>query len=379
MNIVSELKAIIAQIESDQIEGEGGAIEKFRTYLRQLLSENYGQYDPDKWSVRWRKVVYDFGKVFRKNNANSFLMVLDDVSGMVSEARDKEVLDFIESEVRLNHFPLSQDGFKEYLLQLLNKYENNPEFKITYCNVLIADGKLPEAIAQSDLAIKIEPSNGVFVERKINFEKDYMRQLISDSKPKQALEYLEKMQKHSYYNENYVYNNFLLTERYRIQDHISWSEKVKGLSDEIAKQTEKERRRLVEVIGIFAAIISFVVIVTDIAINQNFSLSEMLVLMTGMAFVLLIFAFAMSAIFQTKEQLKSLPKIAMPVLLIVALFLLIFISSQGCFSNHENDNNPENAESQTQGVAAQEEDIDVNVEQKTHAKGEGYEAASIDE
>lgn len=98
----NHLNDIIELIKADKIRGANGALQKFITYLDTIQA--IGQFDIDNWRLDWRRKIWSFGQEFQKLNPQHFLKPIDEKLEPVGTT-NKEVLEFIRSEIIVNFLP----------------------------------------------------------------------------------------------------------------------------------------------------------------------------------------------------------------------------------------------------------------------------------
>lgn len=295
-----DLNDIISDIKNGDLNGENGALNKFEKYLLSL--QEIGKYDKEDWNINLRKKIYEFGRVFLKKDGSRFIDMANKVLKIYPDDKT-EIIEFIYSEIIWNFFEIKNEYIGDFFKKLIKKYQNNPEFHHSYANLLRKNGCYVEASQEARLALKIEGDNNVFRTTTFNIEKAYFNLLIEKRKIDRAREIIEKMSG-LIREEDVHFNNMLVIMNDRLNDHIIIDKKIGNINILVANAISKERRRIMEILGIFVAILGFVFTNINIALT-NLGVRDILLLMLGMAIVLVDFMVAVSYLYPSTQNNSS--------------------------------------------------------------------------
>ncbi|QQR84215.1 hypothetical protein IPJ72_03450 [Candidatus Peregrinibacteria bacterium] len=293
--LINEIKKLIIEKE---LQGESGAYKKFEEYVK-YIKKTLGCYEAKKWRKDWRENIYEFGRLFEKNDAGEFIKILS--KEFQDEDESNEVIEFVKSEIIANYFSMDSSFATDYFESIVKKYPTNPEFHYTYSHYLNKSGNYKKAIDECRIAVKIEPSNNDFGNTSFNREKTYFDVQILNGKILEAENQLQEMRNFDHYGSNMIFNNIMVALGDRLNDHKIIEKKIAQIDGIITEKTEEERRKLIEVIGIFVAIMGFIFTNVNIVL-KNLVVKEMMLLMLEMALIFLIFGISISYIFQKEKK-----------------------------------------------------------------------------
>jgi tetratricopeptide (TPR) repeat protein len=310
---VNEVILLIDENKSDE------ALVKFLQYLSNL---KIGQYSSDTWKLEWRKAIYKLGKLFFSKDATQFIYVLK--NHLIQEVSNKEEVEFIYSEILWNYFDAGTDYIGSTIKDLKNKYPTNPEFHHTYSHYLEKNGNFDVAINEAFLAYKIDQKNIEFKITYFNKCKHYFDVLLLKRDIEGAKKVLQLMRKVvPDPNIDHVFNNIIIGLSDRISDHELINQRINSIGEVAKEIVAKERGKLIEVLGFFSAILSFIFVNINIALS-SLPFKQILLLMVGMALILGFFALLISILFSKTQDLKW-SKIYKDVrLILLAIIMLIF-------------------------------------------------------
>jgi tetratricopeptide (TPR) repeat protein len=323
------LSEIIELVKVNKIDGENEALQKFTLYLDTIQS--IGPFDLDNWRINWREKVWALGEEFKRINPNKFLQIIDGKL-LLSEIRNKEVIHFIRSEIAFNFLPDIE--CKKILESLIEKYPLNPEFRHTLGHYYGSESKLLEAINEYKLALKIDPNNRVFLKNRFTTEYDYLNKLISEGEFQKGKDYVQEVfQEKFYINVSSNYHSAFIDFNARFSDHLIFQNKIKQIENEfrarIHTELENERKRIIEVLGFFSAIVAF--ILSTVSIGKNFSFIEATYFIIALGIILILFAVSLSTVFSSSN--KNLLKDGKFWILSIGLILLfLFICATNSLS-----------------------------------------------
>lgn len=256
-NHINHLNDILDLIKEDKISGQNEALEKFTSYLDTVQSIGY--FDTANWRQIWRQKVWKLGEEFKTRNPQLFLKAIENKlseTGIIN----KEVIEFIHSEIAFNFLPDSE--CKKQLEKLIEKYPLNPEFRHTLGHFYIREKEQLKGIGEYKLALKIEPNNGVFVKSRYDNEHLFLNKLIQDGEYHKGQKYVEDVFEEKFFiNVATNYHNSFVDFQARFQDHLIFQDKVRQLEgdfkEKMHSELDMERKRIIEVLGFFSAIVAF--------------------------------------------------------------------------------------------------------------------------
>lgn len=328
-NHTNHLNDIINLIHTGQIFNENGALSKFLIYIK--FVQEIGTYDSTQWKVEWRNKVWALGEEFKKINPQRFIAIIDNEISNQNHI-NIEVLDFIKSEIIFNYLP--EIECKKQLEKLIELYPLNPEFRHTLGHFYSRELKYLKAINEYKLALKIEPKNNSYLKSLFSVENDYLNNLIQIKEFKTGLEYSKLVYDEAFYKEkSIIYHNSIVGFYSRFSDHLLFQKSLKNLEtdfrDKMNEELQSERKRIIEVLGFFSAIVAF--ILSTVSIGKNFSFTEAVYFIACLGIVLILFASSISILF-SKQQQDLLKDIKFWIMIIGLASLLLFIIMCGSIS-----------------------------------------------
>lgn len=277
----------------------------FTTYLNDIV--NIGPYDKTVWKPDWRDTVYSFGQDLKSDATDA----LNIIKSLPANKRKNEVIEFIYSEILWNFFD-NKDGYvKKEICRLINIYPTNPEFHHTYSHILQGKGDFYEALKEAKHAALQEKDNDTFCITYTGKMKSYFEDLVSQNKlelaetflndEKKDYRVLARAQQNLHLRINCL--NAISSLEDRLRDHKLIAKQIVFFKDRIDKVVNTEQRKLIEVLGLFAGILGFILTNISIGLSQ-LKVKDMITLMFGMAIVLMIFVITISYLFSHKENHK---------------------------------------------------------------------------
>lgn len=323
MNESEQINEVVKLIRENRLDGDDGAYKKFEVAIDEIRN-SLGSYSPGKWRVGWRRCVYVLGELFMEKDAGYFINIAK--NKIDDDYQKNEVVEFIRSELMWNFFSQNSDYAIEYMEDLTRKYPGNPEFHHTFSHYLNIKGDHEKAVNECRMALKIEPTNNEFLRTCFNREKHYFDSQLLEEKIVEAEKQLISMETFQLYRHNPLFNNAIGAIRDRLNDHMIINKKILKIDSIINEKTEEERRKLIEVLGFFVAILGFIFTNINIAL-KGLQFTEMLWFMVGMAIIFLIFGISMSYIFRRDKEIfykegKFWILIFLFMLMLLGIFLL---------------------------------------------------------
>jgi tetratricopeptide (TPR) repeat protein len=317
-----DINIIIADIDNGQIIGPGQAITKFQTFVSQV--KNIGRYSIIDWPSQFLNRVYEFGNKFKIIDPTLFLTALENEINISSFA-EKEILYFLKSEILWNfESHLKQENF---LIGLVNQYITNAELLHNLGHIKLEKELYIEAIENYSQAIRINSTN-TFLDSKWQAEVKYVEHLIEIEKYDTAENLINDCLNSKIYQSNFIQQNWLVFLANRIKDYklqdIKFQKKEIELIKLMNDEFQSERRKVIELLGLFTAIIAF--IFTNVSVAKNFEYTQAINFTTCLGLVLIDFAITISIIFHNKS-IPIYKDIRLYVALIVTLFLFLILST----------------------------------------------------
>lgn len=316
------LNDIITLLKSDRTTGQGEALEKFELYLDTI--QDIGPFDIEIWRQDWRKKIWKFGEIFRDVNPSAFILKIEEKLNN-SIIKNKEVIEFIRIEIIVNFLPDTE--CKKQLEKLIEKYPLNPEFRNTLGHYHSRESNFLEAIREYKLACKLDPKNTTFLNSRHAKDQIYLNQLISKGEYQKGKDYLDVLSKDSKYIDNRIVRNNFKDLNRRIIDHLHFQTKLLNLENEfkdrIQKEIDSERKRIIEILGFFSAIVAF--ILSTVSIGKNFSFIEATYFIVSLGIILILFVVSLSVIFNSNSEKSILKDMKFWILSIGLILLFLFI------------------------------------------------------
>jgi hypothetical protein len=317
----TDLVEIIKLLKEGKILGVDESLDKFKKYLDTI--QDIGSFNTVSWSQIWRKNVWAFGEQFKKLNPQEFLQQVDNklISSTITNI---EVLEFIRSEIAFNYLP--DNECKKQIKKLIEKYPLNSEFRHTLGHYYNQNEKL-KAIAEYKLALKIEPENKDYLKSRFNAENDYLNNLIAEGNYIIGQEYVKSVFDEEFYiTRDVFYHNGFIDYQSRFSDHIIFQTKLKVLEEDfktkIHSELDSERRRIIEVLGFFSAIVAF--ILSTVSIGNKYPFIQAIYFILALGIILIMFAVTLSTLFSSnKITLLKEKKFWVLIIGLSLLFILI--------------------------------------------------------
>jgi tetratricopeptide (TPR) repeat protein len=292
-----ELNRIITSIKAGN-----GETKAFSDYLTELCAVDDQSYSPKTWPIHWRKSVYSFGSIFTEQDAGPYLK---ETNQFLDDGGECEIAAFFSSEIIWNYYEEASEYNKTAIKSYIKLFPHNPEFHNNYGLFLAANHNFKKALDEHKVAIRLNDDNGDFIGNYTLAVKQYFEYLLSKNNPdkaealiKDAIDFVRGT-KYSGIGK-WEQMSRLNSLRDRLNDFQIVLDSVSKFKGDIEAKIRGEQKRLIEVLGIFSAVIAF--ILTNIAIAMaNLTVVEVLSLMFGMSLVLIIFAASISILFSPRR------------------------------------------------------------------------------
>jgi len=324
---LNDLNEVIKLINENKLDGNNGAIEKFKEHVKEVT--NIGRFSPKDWNESWRKSVYKFGVLFKEIDPVEFLKILHENS-LLLHKDEQEVLDFYYSEIEYNS--LSEEHCAKRCEDLIKKYPYNPEFRHTLGHFYKEKNMHIEAIEQYRFAFNKDKENDTFETTLFNAYKTYCDSLIEEEKYDFALSVCNNLLDEAIFRETIIFNNILISTKDRIKDYIVLNEKIKKAEEDFKSKVEEATKswqfKTIEILSFFSAIIAF--IFSTISIGKNFNFEQALVFNIALGITLLLFVLVLNLIFSEKTPIKKSDfRIILVGIFTLSLLTLIYIAHYG--------------------------------------------------
>lgn len=285
--ILSIKKSIIEAIENNESSVEL----KFGEFLDEL--SKIGPYDKKSWSVKFTQEVWSFFEtVSETNHVATLLCVLDERITRCASLREKEPLEFVRIEILMN----CSDDF-DFLLRecsaLTEQYPSNLEFINNKANALYELGRKESAIPLYRRCINTwgEHCNDV-IKSTFSMEIESFNDSLEAREYVRAREKYASMKDYKFYNKNPFFHNVTLTYGERIKDRECFDKYTADIKSEIMSDIKHEfdvqNRKSLEHLGIFSAIITFIITAAASALNATISQSPLFIMMIGLVLLLFV-------------------------------------------------------------------------------------------
>lgn len=324
----TDLQSIVNDLETGKINGSGEALDKFRTYVTQV--KNVGRYSIKDWSSNFIRLIYDFGKYFSTIDPTWFLSTIDNEIS-TSNFDECEILHFIKSEILWNfESHLNQEN---YLIKLLQSYVTNAEFTHTLGHIKMEKKEYLKAIELYSQAYRINPTE-TFISTRFGAEVNYIEHLIENERYNEAESLIEDRLSNNIYQSNFIRQNWIIFLKNRIKDYklldLKAYKKELELKKMLDSEFQSERRKVIELLGLFTAIIAF--IFTTVSVAKTFDYSQAINFITCLGLVLVNFAVTISIIFHAKK-IPIYKDIRLYVTIIITFFLYLILSETTLINN----------------------------------------------
>lgn len=311
---LTDINLIIADINAGIISGQNSATSKFQTFVTQV--KNIGRYSITNWPDLFMARIYDFGNKFSTIDPTDFLTAIENEI-LNSTFDENEILHFIKSEILWNfESHLKQENT---LTNLLSQYVTNAELLHTLGHLKLEKKLYLDAIELYSQTVRINPTDK-FISSKFSTEVEYVEHLIELEKYDTAEELITDRITRKVYLGNYIRQNWFVFLRNRIKDYKLQELKAFKKEQELKKlldaEFQSERRKVIELLGLFTAIIAF--IFTTVSVAKTFNYVQAINFITCLGLVLVDFAIAISIIFHDKK---------LPIYKDVRLYVALIITS----------------------------------------------------
>ncbi|WP_407428830.1 tetratricopeptide repeat protein [Arcticibacter sp.] len=295
-----DLSSIIDCIAQQKLDGPDGAVELFKKHLDSVKS--LGPFNREKWSENWRYEVYSLGKTFSGISPAPFVAEIDKKLNDCQES-EKEAFWFIKCELIYNFFSQERAG---HLADLVTKFPLNPEFRHNFGHCYSDRLEFEKAVEQYELAMKLDPGNEVFKKSIFVCHQEYLISLAEGEKFEEAKKYSIEFQSKPYYKSSFHYKNTFVDFTRNIEIQKRFKDKLTALETDFEKMVhtkfEEERKRVIELLGFFSAIMAF--ILTTVSVARSFSFIDAFFFVVALGIILIVFLTVINYLFNSNNHKK---------------------------------------------------------------------------
>ena len=175
--------------------------------------------------------------------------------------------------------------------------------------------------------MRLDASNNSYQNSVFSADQTYLDNLLEKSQYEIGNKYIDKLIEDNEYTSfgNNVKTTLLHYKR-RFTDYMIFEEKIKTIEKEFREklniQLENERKRIVEILGFFSAIVAF--ILSTVSIAKDFSFMEAVFFLIILAFMLIMFSLTLSILFTT-SKVKLLKDFKFWILTISIILIVLFV------------------------------------------------------
>lgn len=294
---------LIKTISSDITnENKPLAISNFIMLLQQF--KNIGRYNATDWPEPLTQAVYDLAKlVCDKSLSSEFLYAITSEINSSTPVQLESLL-FIESEIKIYSWGLTDNRLEPYIRNLSEKFVNNAEFLHDLGHIEGFKKNYLTAKNYYRQAFQLNPYSQNFWKSCYSSDIRYIETLIESEQFDQADIYTNDIIKSKVYENDVNISNWFIAILSRIKDHrlirTTLDEKGTEIENSAIKIIETERIKAIELIGIFTAIIAF--ILTTVSFIKDFTIDEVFTIEIVLGIILILFAISISIIFRPSKN-----------------------------------------------------------------------------
>lgn len=288
--LITEKQKILASAISNKELDD--VIIAFREYIDEFMK--IGSYNKNTWNVTWTRTCWMFFvELSEYTYATEFLAELDRyiLNGSISQI---EALEFARCELRWA-ITENKDLIKDDIKRLVIKYPYNVEFAHTLAHVLIFgdDGEKIEAINYyRRCIIEWGSNNNELIKQAYNHEMDMFRSTLERGDYENAQIQITNIQSFDAYSKNAFFNNnsIIYNERIKDRQHTQALAKEieKEVKESVRKEYEAQSKKNIEQLGIFSAVITFIITAAAAAFNSSSDNTPLILVSIGLILILFI-------------------------------------------------------------------------------------------
>ncbi|WP_321516330.1 hypothetical protein [Marinifilum fragile] len=317
---LTDLNLINSLIDEGKILGKDEALDKFKLHIQEVKA--VGRYNLQNWDIEWRKSVYKFGEYFQSIDPVDFLNIL--TNGNPSNKNEKEVFDFYTSEIYTNS--LDSQACIEKLENYISEYPYNPEFHNTLGHLYYKNNQFEDAIRHTRIAFDKDQKS--FIHNLFQSYSAYLEFLIDTNEYEKGLGICTKIIEERLFKPillNNTYQLIILGFKNRFRDYVLLNKKIQEaeftIKQLVAKETSKGQFKIIEILGFFTAIITF--IFSTVSIGKNFKFEEAIIFNIALGITLMTFVLLINMSFSTKKVKIFDYRVLMFIMLIMSLVLIV--------------------------------------------------------
>ncbi|MBL1457459.1 MAG: hypothetical protein COA34_006260 [Methylophaga sp.] len=331
MNIHNELIQIqdnLKVLEKDDKRAD--ALVLFEQYLNKICA--IGPYNLDDWPLSWTKTVWAYASNVPDSYSNLYIHRIDNLIKQKPEC--SEQLEFLKVELMWNRHGVHEFA-QEYVKNLVHKYPFNVEFKHSYGHTLVADKSnldlVEEGIDQYLKCLSLWGNiYGELVKVVVNLGIRLSQTRANKGQYDEALELLDKLLKIEVVTLDSNFNNILVMHKDYVRSSKLLEQRLDGMEKRISfdfdERLSNERKKTFELLGLFTAIISFILSTVSLigVINYEYLLPVLL----SLGFILVMFVLTISLSVNPRLNLKTDFRIYL-----LFIFLVVSISMPLIYKN----------------------------------------------
>ncbi|MFA0067732.1 hypothetical protein AB4344_07845, partial [Vibrio breoganii] len=275
--------AIEAGVSHEDVEA------KFKEFLDQII--RIGTYNHKTWNIRWTSDLWKFLADLSSYERVSGLVCIVEEKLKESSSTEIEVLEFIRIELMWGCVAQSR-MLRADIERLVNKYPYNMEFIHTLANVLIGiDDEKFTAIKLYRQCIEAWGKEySKIVKNTYNYEMHFFKQALESGDYLNADKQIDYIKSFQPYKDNPFFNNnsILYFERLKDRKHTEAiaSKIEREVKESVKSEYENQNKKNLENLGVFSAIITFIITAAASAFNSDKSDTPLILLSIGLILIL---------------------------------------------------------------------------------------------
>lgn len=274
----------------------GSLTDTERVYLLYLAeSESLGTFDTTRWDQSWRSALLELVKDFKRKNPNPFLLINEKRKAV--SGSNKEIIEYHDAVFQFYFLP--NEEFLSKNKKRIEDYPNNPEFRNLQAEALKVRGKYIEASPHYLQAIRLE-DNIMYKNNLFSSEYSRIQQYLRTGENEKAREHMSYLRSQTLFNQNQTWISILDTIENRVDDRQHLKNDLVNAMQVFKNELEGERKKIIETVGLFSAIVAFILATVSIGINYPFK--EAIFFLIALGAILILFAITISLLFTTSKK-----------------------------------------------------------------------------
>ncbi|EGR5064065.1 hypothetical protein C1E47_18900, partial [Vibrio cholerae] len=297
---IKQIHSEIAQYQDLIISAIG---ESNHTDVESLFEEflnvfcNIGAYNKVTWPVSQSRKWWEFFEKLGSYPLASTLFPIIQIKKDKKVVSDIEPLEFVSTELSWS-ITKRPSLHRDKVLQLIKDFPHNIEFTHTAAHVLLEDEESKfEAIKLYRRCIEAwGGQNNTLISHLYNIEIKIFRETLEQGDYLHAEKQLDYIIGFEPYKKNPLSNNTSLMYRERLRDRKFTEASIKKikreLTEEIKGELDAQSKRNIEQLGVFSAIITFIITAAASAFNSDQSMTP--IILIGIGLILILFVTSIS-------------------------------------------------------------------------------------